>query len=66
MKYHSMNVSFFDSISLVHIAILPNVSHIVDSLQNPSMISSMSFSYKVGIASKDFTRKVILNGEPFM
>jgi len=25
MKYHSMNVNFFDSISLVHIVILPNV-----------------------------------------
>jgi len=66
MKYHSMNVRIFDSISLVHIVILPTVSHIVDRLQNPSMISSMSFSYKVGIASKDFTRKVIPNGEPFM
>jgi hypothetical protein len=57
---------YFDSISLAHIVIPPNVSHIVDRLQNPSMIFSMSFSYKIGIASKDVIRKVKPNGEPFM
>jgi hypothetical protein len=58
--------NLFKKIMVVFFVKIPIETHIVDRLQNPSMISSMSFSYKVRIASKDFTRKLIPNGEPFM